>query len=849
MPKTNMQAEPLGRCLQKLKLYQVYQKWRILILAARYTLLLFVALCYTTFAHAQRPEGSGPPMGTISGTVTNEAGDQVLEFATVAVHSVRDSSLVGGGITDAKGSFTLQIKPGKYYLKFNFIGQEEAIISDINIGRGSMQANLRKMALGSSNLELDELTVQGERTQMELQLDKKIYNIGKDLSNLGGSAADLLANLPSLEIDVDGNVSLRGSENVQILVDGKPSGLIGLSGSGGLQQLQGNLIESVEIITNPSARYDAEGGAGIINIILKKEKAKGFNGSFQLQTGYPANHGASVNVNYRTSWINWFVNYGVSFRRSPGAGFTNNFYNRKDTTYYIDQLNDRNREGISQNIRFGSDIYFNEKNILTLSASYRDSDSDNKTTTSYEYLDFDRSAIGSRVRIDNETEEDLNWQYTTNFVRDFNRKGQKLNLSIQYQNSNEIEISAFDDITRIIGETADDLDQRADNDNGQKRTLINADYIHPFSQSGKFESGFRYSFRNIFNDYQVESDSTKSGVYEEVNELTNDFNFDEGVLATYVMINNKVGKISWQMGTRLEHTNLETLLEATDFEDEKLNTQNYLSFFPSANLTYGFTEVTSVQISYSRRINRPRYRHLNPFVTYSDPLNIYRGNPDLKPQLTNSYELGILRNKEKSSIYYGIYHRYTEDVVQRIQTETDGITTRMPNNLATRNDIGIELNLSKEFSKQFRSTGNFNFYNSQTEGLGLSANTTTFSFRQGNYYRNSKLFNAQMSIWYRAPQQTTQGERLGMASLDVGLSKDVMKNNGTISMNVRDLLNTRKYRGETITETFTTNSQFQWRKGPTVTLSFIYRINQKKQRQRSSGNRQDGEGGGFEGEF
>lgn len=805
-------------------------------------LLSFITL---VTSNAQRPSGGGMPMGNISGILTDESGGQPLEFATVAVHAQRDSSLVTGGITDMNGRFSLDVRPGRFYIKAQFIGYGEKIISDVIVNRENLRPDLGKITLAASNLQLDEVTVQAERTQMELQLDKKVYNIGKDLSNLGGSASDLLANLPSMEVDVDGNVSLRGSENVQILIDGKPSGLIGLSGSGGLQQLQGNLIERVEVITNPSARYDAEGGAGIINIILKKEKARGFNGSFQVQGGLPANNGASVNVNYRTGWINWFVNYGVTFRRSPGEGYTNNFYNRADTTYYIDQINDRNREGLSQNVRFGSDIYFNDKNILTLSASYRNSDDDNTTKTFYNYFDQDRLLFGERLRVDNEIEEDLNWQYEVQFNRDFNRRGQKLTFDLQYRESNEIEISAFDDVTQIVGDPEIDLIQRSENDNGEQTTLLQLDYVHPFNQSAKFEIGLRYNYRHIFNDYFVESDSMATGTYEEVENLTNNFNFDEGVFATYFMISNKTENFSWQLGTRIEQTNLETLLE----QNNDRNNQNYLSLFPSANFTYNLNEISSMQLSYSRRISRPRFRSLNPFVTYSDPLNIFRGNPELQPQFTDSYELGILQNREKSSIYYGLYYRHTDDAVQRIQRELEpGITTRLPENLAVENDIGVELNISQEFGSKFRSTGNFNFFNSKTEGQGLSAEATTFSFRLGNYYRNDKLFNAQMSLWYRAPRNTPQGARFGMASLDLGLSKDVMKKNGTISMNIRDLFNTRKYRGETITPTFTTNSQFQWRRGPTAVVSFTYRLNQKKQRQRG-GDGERGEGGEEFGEF
>ncbi len=823
---------------------------------AKVMLLIFLT-SLSLISMAQRPGGRpGGGRGdffNFSGQLIDESTTEPLEFATVSVFNPADSSLVKGTVTDAEGKFKMFIRPGIYYAELQFITHQKRTIEDIEIQRGAPVA-LGKIEMKQQQLELEELVVTGERTQMELTLDKKVYNIGKDLSNLGGSASDLLGNLPSVEVDVEGNISLRGSENVQILIDGKPSGLIGLSGTGGLQQLQGNLIERVEIITNPSARYDAEGGAGIINIILKKDKAKGFNGSFQVQAGYPAQNGASVNVNYRTGWINWFINYGVTRRKSPGQGFTNNAFFRPDTTYFINQINDRNRNGLSQNVRFGSDIYFNEKNVLTLSASYRNSDNENITKTNYDFLDQNRISFSDRFRQDNEQEDDINWQYEVLFNRDFKRKGHKLTFNLQYQDSNEVEVSQFDDQTNFSDGTVFDFNQRAENDNGEERTLMQIDYVQPFSKAAKFEAGVRYNFRNIFNDYIVESDTAGTGTYEEVTNLTNDFNFDERILASYLILSNKLEKVSWQLGARLEHTDLETLLEQTG----ESNNQDYLSFFPSANVTYKYSDISSLQLSYSRRVSRPRFRSLNPFVTFSNPLSIFTGNPNLQPQFTDSYELGILQNRTESTIYLGVYHRHTEDVVSRIQIagEEEGQTIRRPENLAVRNDIGLELNLTQELGRKFRMTGNVNFFNSNTDGFNpetgedISAEATTFTSRIMGFYRNDKVFNAQMTWSYRAPRNTPQGTRKAISSIDLGLSRDVLKKNGTVALSVRDLLNTRKFRGETITEFFTTDSEFQWRRGPTVTASFTYRLNQKKQRGRRGGRGRDGGedfGGGEEG--
>lgn len=792
----------------------------------RALLILSIFIGFSSPSFAQKPE-----IGTISGIVTDESGGQPLEFATVAVYQESDSTLVSGGITDVQGKFTLPVKPGNYYLKIQFISYGERLVSGVKVSPENMKVNLEKITLKEAQVRLEEVTVQAERTEMELQLDKKVYNIGKDLSNLGGSASDLLSNLPSVAVDVDGNVSLRGSENVQILIDGKPSNLVGLSGTGGLQQLQGSMIERVEIITNPSARYDAAGGAGIINIILKKDRSKGFNGSFQLQTGAPANHGASANVNYRTGWINWFLNYGVNYRENPGSGFANNSYANPQIANYINQETERMRAGLSQNIRFGSDIYLNAKNILTLSASYRKADNENASDVFYNYLDENKDSFGNRFRTEIQDEDDINWQYALNYSREFQKRGQKLTFDIQLQENSEVELSNFDDNTYIGVLLDETLLQRSSNENGENQTLIQADYTHPFGTSGRLETGIRYTFRNIYNDYLVESDSTRSGTYEEVIGLSNDFNFDEYIFASYLMYSNKLDKISYQLGTRLEQTDLQTLLEQTN----ERNNQKYLSFFPSANFTYALTQEMSFQLSYSRRISRPNFRNLNPFVSFTDPLNLFQGNPNLQPQFTDSYEFGVLNNLPKSSLYYGVYYRQTDGVVQRIQTEEEGITTREPRNLAVENSIGLELNISKDFTKAFRTSGNFNFYNSRTYGQGFKAEATTFSIRWGNNYKNEKLFDAQLNVWYRAPQNTPQGQTFSIASVDIGLSKDIMKKNGTVAMNVQDLFNSRKFRGETITDTFTSNSEFMWRRGPTLTLSFTYRLNQSKERQRRRG--------------
>ena len=791
---------------------------------------------------------------TISGKIIDNASSDPLEYATVSVLNENDSSLATGGITDGDGKFKVKTKPGNYFLRIQFVTYQTREIGGID---GSSNINLGEIKLSAGETELDEIVVQGERTQMELRLDKKVYNVGKDLSNLGGSASDLLGNLPSVSVDVDGNVELRGSSNVKVLIDGKPSGLVGLSSTDALRQLQGNLIETVEIITNPSARYDAEGMAGIINIILKKDSKKGVNGSFQVNTGWPHNHGASINMNLRRKWINFFVNYGIDYRRSPGAGETyRTFLNPADNNGIAssNQFLDRARGGLSNNVRFGADFFLSEKSSITTSFLYRYSDELNESDLSFEDYDTQEALVEYTLREDAETEGDENLEYAINYTRKFERKGHQLTADIQYQNNYELEES---DITQSSGGTfetiSEDFLQTVKNNEGEDRLMLQSDYIHPFSEKGKFELGYRSTIRNVKNDYQVRQ-TNESGEFVDQEQFSTDFNYNEQVHAGYAIVSNEYEKVSWQLGLRSEMTDISSELEGNDDLDWR-----YINFFPSAFLTYKLKLESQLQLSYSRRIDRPRFRELSPMTTFTDNRRFRVGNPELQPEFTDSYEFGLLQNLNNSSIYYGIYYRRTTDLIQRVTTQDEmdpRVTYRKPYNAGISNAVGVEVNASKDFGEWYRLSGNVNFYRVESEGtvgdtLELSAETVALSTRLSNNFKFSDLFTAQLNVWYHAPEQWPQGKRLSFASVDLGISRDIWNKNGTISLNVRDLFNTSKYRYTTELEDLIEKTTFQWRKGPTFNLSLIYRLNQNKERSDRGGDGREGDdfgdmnGGGF----
>ncbi|RED91786.1 TonB-dependent receptor domain-containing protein [Marinoscillum furvescens] len=800
-----------------------------------FTLILFA---YTQIAIAQT--------GWISGKVVDASTSEPLEYATVSV--LKNGELVSGGITEPKGIFKIAVEPGEYTLRIQFVTYETREVSGITVGKG--KKDLGTITVAPSNKELDEVVVQAERTQMQLNLDKKVYNVGKDLSSLRGTASDILDNLPSVTVDVEGNVELRGSGNVKILIDGKPSGLVGLSSTDALRQLQGNLIERVEIITNPSARYDAEGMAGIINIILKKDKGSGLNGSFQVSTGYPHNHGASANINYRKDWVNLFLNYGIDYRKAPGEGFALQEFNRADTSYRTEMDRSHERGGISNNVRFGADFFLNDKNRITTSFLYRYSDELNESKLIYEDFDQMDALINYTRREDDETEGDENLEYAINYTRDFDQKDRKLTADIQYQNNNELEQS---DIVQLAGASAGEADpqlyQKVRNDEGEKRLMLQADYVHPFASKSKFEVGFRSTFRDVKNIYTVQELDEASGEYQPLDTFSTDFAYNENVHAAYAIISNEFNKISWQVGLRSETTDINTLFQETGEE----GTWNYTNLFPSAFFTYKLKAENQLQLSYSRRINRPRFRELNPFSSFTDNRNFRVGNPELQPEFTDSYEVGFLQNLENSSIYYGLYFRHTNQLIQRVTLEPNekGERVRVPYNIGTSDAVGVEVNASHEFAKWYRVSGNFNFYRWEANGsvgdtVDLGAQAVTFSSRISNNFKIKNLFDAQLNVNYRAPQNTTQGRRLSMTSVDLGLSKDIWNNNGTISLSARDMFNTRKYRYITELPTFYEEGSWQWRKGPQFVLTLNYRLNQKKQRgERREGGEDFGGDGGF----
>lgn len=811
----------------------------------RYGLLLGLFLM-TQFLFAQQNE-------TVTGKVIDEQGNP-LPYCTVSILNAQDQGLITGDVTNDQGVYTMTVPPGQYKVRYQFVSYQ-TITKDLTVGNGT--TNLSPVTLKETADKLSEVVVKGKRTEMEMKLDKKVFNIGSDLTSQGGNASDILDRLPSVSVDVDGNINLRGSANVRILINGKPSGLVGIDPATALRQLQADMIEKIEVITNPSARYEAEGNAGIINIILKKEKNSGLNGSFSVNTGYPQNHGISANLNFRKNWINFFGSYGVGYRESVGGGLTKQRFTHydtlmvngqeliKDSLSYTDINRDMNRSGFSQNARVGADFYLNDKNTITVSGLYRTSAEDNLSDITYDDYDSNRSLINKTLRHTKEGENESAFEYSLNYTKLFDKDDHKFTADIQYQENSDTEDSNIKETYDGKNAGRDPLFQHTLNDEFESNLLMQASYVHPFTKDKKFEAGARSTIRHISNDYYVEQQN-EQGQYTKIPEFTNNFNYDEGIHALYAIYGDKMGALSYQLGIRSEYTSIQTQLGVAS---DSINKREYLNFFPSIHLTYNFSKENAVQISYSRRFNRPRFWWLNPFYSYTDNRNIRSGNPNLEPEFTDSYEMGFLRNWAHGSFYSGAYYRHTTGEVDRISTVIDSITYSIPRNLSVENSIGLEANLSQDFFKWWKFNGNIDIFhsekigsymravaNGEEEKVDLSAKTFSFRSRISTTLTFWKDFDFQLSGYYRAPENRTQGKRKAMYTLDLALGKPVLHDKGNLSLSVRDVFNSRKWRSITQGDNFYYDSEFQWR-GRQILLTFDYRLrrNNKKGQGRKRG--------------
>lgn len=810
---------------------------------------LFIALIVITSALRSYGQSYENPF-TIEGNITDVVNHEPLELVAVSIFNTSDSTIVSGDITDEKGHFKIEVKPGNFYLVAELISYHPKKLSNIVVSNNNRNVNIGTINIGTNAETLEAVQITGKKSESSFALDKRVFNVGQDLANRGGTAVDVLDNVPSVTVDVDGNVSLRGNGNVKILIDGKPGGISNANGSNFLKSLQANMIERIEVITNPSARYEAESMSGIINIILKKNNKAGINGSFELSGGWPENYGAGANINYRKGKTNFFFNYGLNFGNSPSDGFSYLELYRNDTTSSTYTKRDVVRDRLSNSFRAGIDYSLTDYQTLTGTFSYRTSNSNNTTTVRYYdhiFLPGQTSSLGNipkdryTERLEKEIEKSPSLDYSLNYSKKYKQEGREMNASLQYSSYQEDEASNYQQGDYYLGTyEGNKQTQRADNEEKEKNTILTLDYVHPLNKDSKFETGLRAQLRNIINDYLVED--FIGGSWQKLPDFSNQFKYNENVLAGYAIYGSKINKFSYQAGLRAEYTDYTTELVETHLK----NPRKYLQLFPSGHVNYEFEGQNQVQFSYSRRIQRPFFWTLIPFYTFSDNRNISTGNPLLNPEYTDSYELGHIKYFTNGNIGTNIYWKHTTDVIQRItQFNQDGTTLSLPINLATNDNTGLEILFAYNPLKWLRLDGNANVFKSKLKGQyeNQNFNTDNFSWfgRVGtkiSFWQNAEF---QLRLNYRAPIDIPQGRQKEMYLVDVAFSKDFLKNNATFTLSARDLLNTRRRNVELFAADYYQQSSMQWRRAP-IMATINYRLNASKDKKKSGRGEGDFEG-------
>lgn len=820
--------------------------------------ILLLAICYLISSNifAQGYPGNTPSF-LITGKVIDQDSKQGLEYATIIFTPLK-GKIVTGGITDANGNFSINVKKGQYNISVEYISFKTKKLKTRTINKS---INLGTIALYSDSEMLNAVEIIAEKSTVEIRLDKKIYNVGKDMTVKGGSASDVLDNVPSVTVDVEGNVSLRGNENVRILINGKPSGLVGLSGTDALRQLPADAIQKVEVITSPSARYAAEGTAGIINIILRKGKALGFNGSTSITTGNPYQLSSSVNLNYRTKKVNFFSNLGYSDRESPGHSYSHTSYldTDKETKFRNeDRLYERDRNRF--NVNGGMEIFISDYSNITVSGVYRKSKSEDLSTNSIFELDANKVTLIQKDRLELEKETDASYQVSVNYTKNFNDKGHQLILDAQYNKSEEDERSDISEnlFFPIVGS---EISEQNSTNELSKDYLLKGDYVLPIGENAQFEFGFKGDFNHLNSDYLVEDYDKDTDFFINNTYFSNDLVFNQDIYSVYSQYGNKMNKFSYLLGLRFELT--DRLIEVSNNSYKK----KYSELFPTVNLGYELNDIESFTLGYSRRLRRPRHWFLNPFESRTSETHIFTGNVALDPSYSNSFELGYLKKWDKLSLNTSIYFNHSTNNYEMVQREQmrdlDGngtketlVIIRKPINLSSQDRIGFELTTNYNPFKILRLSSSFNFYQFDTDGVDTYTNSDNKEVIIDYSAKNTSWFTrltarvtlpasieCQLRGMYMGARKTAQSDRKGMAMVNMAFSKDILKNNGTLSVNVSDLFNTRKRQSTNYTETTITEGEFQYRERQ-ITATFTYRFKQKKKRERGGSNQNnEGESG------
>lgn len=749
---------------------------------------------------------------TIVGKVIEETSQQPIAFATVIVGDNETKNPIEGTTTLDDGTFVLETDATDFYIEVSFLGFKSKVFGQPPTP--GEKIDLGNVILSEDAEQLQEVIVEGEISRTEFKLDKRVFNVGKDLSSTGASALEVLNNVPSVNVNIEGQVSLRGSQGVQMLINGKPS-IIASEEGNALGTITADMIDRVEVITNPSAKYDAEGTSGIINIVLKKEERKGLNGSISVNTGTPAGHSVGVSLNRRTEKFNLFSQLGIGVRELPNDLETRNVDLVNNTKILSNGTEFRNET--YYNFVLGTDYHINDNNVITLSGNFSMEIEEQPSDTNFALLDANDEIVSQWQRTEVTEARNPKFQYELQYKKEFkNNEDHTLLFSGLGNFFGKDQSSEF--LNSTISGTDNDATQQTRTDFKEAVYTFKLDYTNPVTKKWTLETGAQYVLNDVSNDYEV-NDFT-NGIFVNDPGLTNIFNYDQKVLGLYGTGSYEAKKWGIKGGLRFEQTDLNTFLATTN----ENNDQNYNNFFPSLHSSYKFSDKVSVQAGYSKRIYRPRMWDLNPFFNIRNNFSIRQGNPELQPEFTDSYEITSIYILGNASLNLGVYQRFTTEVIERVSTFENNVSTFKPENIGTNKATGIEFNAKYSPAKWLTFNGDFNYSQFLRDGI---FETTVFDFN-GNQW-SSKLmtkikfpadFDLEMTGNYRSSYRTVQSEMNEQLYMDLGLRKNIFKGKAVLNLSIRDLFASRISESQIAQADFEVYNRRQ--RGRFVAIGFSY---------------------------
>jgi outer membrane receptor protein involved in Fe transport len=819
-------------------------------------LVLSTTIAFNGLSQTSSAVKDAPKIGVLTGRVQSDEKKENLAYTKIFLLDPVDSSVVTGGLTEEDGSFKIEDIPATPLIaKITSFGFSTLYTDSILFDRKKPEYDLGVLYLKKNEALLNEVEVVHETDAFQVQIDKKVFNVEKQITATGGTALDALENVPSVTVDMEGNVSLRGSANVTILIDGRPSSLAGGGRQGVLEGIPASAIESIEVITNPSAKYDPDGMSGIINIVLKKNKLKGFNGNvdLSLENGihwdsldtYTDMLGINYNLSGNLAFRNKFFNIYGGYTTRHYEGYRNN-YSSSENWYNGHYALTQDREGthLKKNHTFkgGMDFYINKKQSAGFALTGNLSGNRRTGNQWYEEtIDDTLNAVWQRLSEDPSTKSSLDG--SAYYTVKGKKEGQKLDVNAQYSSGgstsdgNYLE-NQYDPITGGIT-SPNYLNQSVLSGNGNNISTFQLDYFHPINK-GKIEVGAKSTFRDLRESY-----------YQETNGLTdvdlvNRFSYNEQVHAAYGIFGKDYEKFKFQFGLRLEQVFVLGQLD----KDTADYTNDYFSLYPSVHLVKPLTKTSEISLSYSRRVNRPHTRQLNPFARYSDPYNLRKGNPELNPEYINSVEVGYGKYGKKLTLTSSVYYRYMTDLIQRIvYQDSTGVSITQYQNLDIGQYIGVEGVVTYRPFDWWKMmlTGNVSqtYLNSTSGESDLNNSGISWSSRMQSTMTLKKNWVFQMTGYYRSPMVFAQGGSIAMYGMDAALKYSFMDNKMYLNFKVSDVFNTRRFAYSTSKENEFANSGEFKHQSRRFMLTFGYRFgNQDQDRKRR--NVSSGGGGDFD---